>query len=335
MPTSLSSKPSLVLTMGDPAGIGPEIILKALAKPAVKNLANYIIVGDLKILNKTKSILNKYRIPCLNDLSQINILDLKNVPMSGFCFGKEKAVYGRASIEYIKKAFELIEQGIADGMVTAPINKSAVRKSGFPFPGHTEYLASLAGVKNFVMMLSGGPLKVSLVTRHIRLRDVSEKLTTRDISNTIALTLRALKTDFGITDPRVGVCALNPHASDGGMFGDEEKEIVSPAVRIFRNSGVQGPFPADALFYDAYNGRFDCVICLYHDQGLIPLKMVARDSGVNITLGLGFVRTSPDHGTAFDIAGKGKADPRSMEIAIKTAANMALNRKKDALKKRN
>ena len=335
MPTSLSSKPVLALTMGDPAGIGPEIILKALAKPAVKNLANYIVVGDLKILNKTKDVLEKHHVPCLKDLSGINILDLENVPLSGFSFGEEKAAYGKASIEYIERAFKLVKSGAANGMVTAPINKASARKSGFPFPGHTEYLASLAGTKNFVMMLMGGPLKVSLVTRHIRLSDVSKKLTVKNIGDTVAMTLATLKTDFGIAHPRIGVSALNPHASDGGMFGDEEEKTILPAIRKFRKSGVQGPFPADSIFYDAYNGRFDCVICLYHDQGLIPLKMIARDSGVNITLGLGFVRTSPDHGTAFDIAGKGKADPRSMEIAIKTAARMALNRKKDALKKRN
>jgi len=206
--------------MGDPAGIGPEIILKALANPAVKNLADYIIVGDLKILKKTKDTLDKKRIPCLKDLSRINILDLKNVPISGFSFGREKAVYGKASIEYIKKAFGLISFGAADGMITAPINKSATRKSGFPFPGHTEYLASLAGAKDFVMMLIGGPLKVSLVTRHIRLSDVPKNLTVKNIGGTVAMTLRALKEDFGIAHPRIGVSALNPHASDGGMFGD-------------------------------------------------------------------------------------------------------------------
>jgi len=335
MPTFLSSRPVLALTMGDPAGIGPEIILKALANPAIKGLADYIIIGDLEVLNKAKDVLDKRRIPYPKDLSGVNTLDLKNVPMPGFSFGREKAAYGKASIEYIKKAFELITSGAADGIVTAPINKSATRKSGFPFPGHTEYLANLAGVKNFVMMLIGGPLKVSLVTRHIRLSDVSEKLTIKNISDTIAMTLNALRTDFGINGPRIGVCALNPHASDGGMFGDEEAKIISPAISKFRKLGVRGPFPADSIFYDAYRGRFDCVVSLYHDQGLIPLKMIARDSGVNITLGLGFVRTSPDHGTAFDIAGGGKADPSSMEMAIKTAADMARNRRKNALKKRN
>lgn len=363
MPTSPSSKPRrlrLALTMGDPAGIGPEIILRALAKPSVKNLADYIIVGDSKILNKTKDTLSRRRISRLKDLSKVypvrdrllldsrfwlsnsfsngvNILDLENVPMSGFSFGKENAACGKASIEYIGRAFDLVKSGAADGMVTAPINKAAARKSGFQFPGHTEYLASLSGADadNFVMMLTGGHLRVSLVTRHIRLGDVSEKITGKNISDTITTTLDALKTDFRIAKPRVGVCALNPHGGESGIFGDEEERIIAPAVRRFKISGVRGPFPADSIFYDAYRGKFDCVVCLYHDQGLIPLKMVARNSGVNITLGLGFVRTSPDHGTAFDIAGKGKADPGSMEAAIKTAAFMAAGRKRNAVKKRN
>ncbi len=333
MPISLSSKPVLALTMGDPAGIGPEIILRSLSSPAVKDLADYIIVGDLKVLIKAQTALDRYNAPCLKDLSEINIIDLKNAPKAGFLFGRESAACGRASVEYIKKAFDLISAGTADGMVTAPINKSAAGKAGFLFPGHTEYLANLAGVKDFVMMLEGGPLRVSLVTRHIRLRNVPKRLTVKNITDTITITINALKEDFGIARPRICVSALNPHAGEGGMFGNEEAEIILPAVRKFRNSGVTGPFPADAVFYDAYKGKFDCVICLYHDQGLIPLKMIARDRGVNITLGLGFVRTSPDHGTAFDIAGKAKADPGSMETAIKTAARMTLNRNRDAVKK--
>lgn len=356
MPTSPSSRPVLALTMGDPSGIGPEVILKALSKSRVKNLADYIIIGDLKVLSRTKAILDRHHIPCLKDLSKINlvkdklllsghlrlsnsfpiglnILDLENVSLAGFSFGKEDAAYGRASIEYIRRAFDLVRSGVADGMVTAPINKSAARKSGFSFPGHTEYLANLARVDDFVMMLTGGPLKVSLVTRHIRLKDVPKKITIKNISDTIAVTLRALKTDFRIAKPRIGVCALNPHAGEGGIFGDEEKRIITPAVRRFKRHEACGPFPADSIFYDAYRGKFNCVVCLYHDQGLIPLKMIARDNGVNITLGLGFVRTSPDHGTAFDIAGKGKVDSSSMETAIKTAAFMVFNRKQNAIKK--
>lgn len=335
MPISPSSKPILALTMGDPAGIGAEIILQALAKPSINRLANYIVIGDLSVLEKANHILKKCGIPNLIKPASFDMIDLRNIKMSGFLFGKESVDCGRASIEYISKAFQIVKIGAADGMVTAPINKSAAKKSGFKFPGHTEYLAALSGVEDYVMMLAGGPLRVSLVTRHIPLKKVPGILTQAGIEKTISITLKALRERLGVPRPRVGVCALNPHAADGGIFGNEERDIIYPAVSKFRKDRVRGPYPADALFYDAYHGGFDCVICLYHDQGLIPLKMIARDRGVNITLGLGFIRTSPDHGTAFDIAGRGKADSGSMEMAIKTAAEMAVNRKKYVFKKRN
>ncbi len=325
MPTSLSSKPVLALTMGDPSGIGPEIILKSLAKSSVRRLANFIVVGDTGVLQRTLKSLSKLH---RSFFKKIQIMDLKNVPMNSFSFGKERAAYGKASIEYIKKAYELVKVNTADCIVTAPINKSAVKKSGFKFPGHTEFLASLSGAKKFVMMLIGGPLRVSLVTRHIPLSEASKHLSVQNIADTIAITIDAMRTDFNIPKPRIGVCALNPHSGEGGIFGKEELEKIAPAVRRFMEANVTGPIAADALFYDAYRKKFDVVICLYHDQGLIPLKMIARDIGVNITLGLGFVRTSPDHGTAFDIAGRGEANSRSMETAIKLAVSMAINRKK-------
>lgn len=332
---NFTGKPFIALTMGDPAGIGAEIILQTLAKPAAKTLADYVIIGDLKVIKKANDILTKRGAPHIADLASLNIVDMRNVRIDGFSFGREAADYGRASIEYIREAFCFVKSGAADGIVTAPINKSSAKKAGFKFPGHTEYLSALSGAKNYAMMLAGGPLRISLVTRHVPLREVFGILTLSEIEKTVKITLKALNEDFGIPRPRVGVCALNPHAGDGGIFGNEEEEIIYPAVSKFRKQGVSGPYPADALFYDAYRGKFDCVICLYHDQGLIPLKMVARDSGVNITLGLGFIRTSPDHGTAFDIAGKGKADSRSMETAVKTAVAMAVNRKRHAFKKRN
>jgi 4-hydroxythreonine-4-phosphate dehydrogenase len=326
MPISPSNKPLVALSMGDPSGIGPEIILKALVKPAMRRLANYIIIGDAKVLKKTAVSLGKPR--SFSPERYASLLDLKNVPAGSFSFGKERAVYGKASVEYIKKAFGLIKANMADCLVTAPINKSAAKKAGFKFPGHTEYLASLSGARKFVMMLVGGPLRVSLVTRHIPISQVPRRLSSQNISETIKITLNALKRDFNISRPRIGVCALNPHSGEGGIFGREEHKTIIPAVKKFRKGTVVGPLASDALFYDAYRGRFDGVICLYHDQGLIPLKMIARDSGVNVTLGLKLIRTSPDHGTAFDIAGKGKADPRSMEAAIRLAVSMTINRRK-------
>ncbi len=327
MPTSPLNRPVITLTMGDPSGIGPEIILKSLAKPSVRGLAEFIIAGDVRVLEKTaRSLRRPYRLL----LKKIQIIDLNNVSMGSFSFGKEKAAYGRASVEYIKSAHELIKADIADAIVTAPINKSAATKGGFKFPGHTEFFANLSGAKKFVMMLAGGPLRVSLVTRHIPMSAVSKHLSVQNIADTIEITLKALRRDFSILKPRIGVCALNPHAGEGGIFGKEEIKKIAPAVKRFRKGTVAGPISADVLFYNAYRGKFDGVICLYHDQGLIPLKMIARDSGVNITLGLNFIRTSPDHGTAFDIAGKGKADSRSMEAAIRSAVSMVVNRRAHA-----
>ena len=335
MPISPSNKPVLALTMGDPSGIGAEIILKSLAKNSVKRLADYILVGDSRILHKTSSFLKRHqKKSCKFSSGSVAILDLKNVPLASFSFGKERRAYGKAAIEYIEKACGLVRANIADGIVTAPINKSSAKKAGFNFPGHTEFLADSFGIEEFVMMLTGGPLRVSLVSRHLPLKEVPRYLTSQKIINTIKATLQTLKNDFNISRPKVGVCALNPHGGESGLFGTEENRIIIPAVKKFSRKSVVGPFPADALFYDAYRGKFDAVICLYHDQGLIPLKMIARDSGVNVTLGLPFARTSPDHGTAFDIAGKGIADPSSMEAAIRLAAFMALNRKTNAYKKR-
>jgi 4-hydroxythreonine-4-phosphate dehydrogenase len=340
--------------MGDPSGIGPEIILRSLAKTSIRRLASYIIVGDASVLQKTTAALSKshklllksihiipnspsaplgsgYSAKSFVDLSrtsEVSLLDLKNVPASSFSFGKESAIYGKASVEYIEKAYRLVEAGVADCLVTSPINKSSANKAGFEFPGHTEYLADLSGTNKFVMMLAGGPLRVSLVTRHIPISDVPKHLTSQNIADTIEITLKALKTDFNIAKPKVGVCALNPHSGEGGVFGNEEIRKISPAIGKFSNQHIIGPISADALFYDAYRGKFDALICLYHDQGLIPLKMIARDSGVNITLGLGFTRTSPDHGTAFDIAGKGKANSSSMEKAVQLAVSAVRNRKK-------
>ncbi len=331
MPTSLSNRLNVALTMGDPSGIGSEIILKSLAKPSVRKLANFIIIGDKKILKKTAAFLKKTHRYLFEKLE---IVDLKNVPMGPFSFGGVKAAYGKASVEYIKMAYQMLEDSIIDCIVTAPINKSAISKAAFKFPGHTEFLASLSGKKKFVMMLVGGPLRVSLVTRHIPLNAVSSEISQESIIDAIRITFDALMLDFNIPRPKIGVCALNPHSGEGGIFGREEIKKIAPAVKAFRNKNVTGPIPADALFYDAYRGRFDGVICLFHDQGLIPLKMIARDTGVNVTLGLDFIRTSPDHGTAFNIAGKGKADSRSMEAAIKLAVSMAVNRKSHVNKKR-
>jgi len=276
-------KPTILITMGDPSGIGPEVTLKALASPGVRRLADFFVIGD----RKYKSA-------------------------------------GRASMEYLKAALAILRKKKNVGLVTGPISKEAINRAGFHYDGHTEFLAKETNSAKVAMMLIGGPLRVTLVTRHIPLKDVHKKINRKKIIDTIELTHDFLTGYLKKRYPKIAVASLNPHAGEGGIFGDEEKRIISPAVakakRKYKN--VYGPVASDAVFYDAYKGRVDAVICMYHDQGLIPLKMIARDTGVNVTLGLPFVRTSPDHGTAFDIAGKGKANPSSMIEAIKMAAKL-------------
>ena len=288
----MGKKQIIAITAGDPAGIGPEIIKKALARPEISRWASFLVVGDISYKK--------------------------------FKPGFPGANTGRASIDYIDEAVGLIKSGAADALVTAPISKAAASLSGFKFPGHTEYLAYLTKTNKFCMMLAGGPLRVVLATRHIALKDVSKELNSSEIYDAIMLTAASLKKYFKIKNPRISVCALNPHAGENGLFSDEEKRVIMPAIkkasRTLRN--ITGPVPADSLFYNAGKGMYDAQIVMYHDQGLIPLKMVARDTSVNITLGLPFIRTSPAHGTAFDIAGKGIANPSSMIEAIKLACQL-------------
>lgn len=325
-------KPIVCITMGYPAGIGPEIIIKALASPRIEGLANFLILGDEFVFKKAANLIRKrlsYQV--IKPQTKINFskkrilfLDLENVPHSGFHFGRVSESYGRASIEYIKEAVSLIRQKKADLLVTAPIHKHAAELSGFKYPGHTEYLARLFGTKDYAMMLIGGGLKVILVTTHLPIKEVSHRLKREEIVNLLGLTDRSLKRYFGIVRPRIAVCGLNPHAGEGGTLGDEEKRIIAPAIEKARKKriDVYGPIAADVVFYQMYKGDYHAAICMYHDQGLVALKMLARDESVNITLGLPFIRTSPGHGTALDIAAEGIASPESMAEAIKTAVGM-------------
>jgi len=276
---SAKSKPRILITAGDPKGIGPEVTNKALRDIRINALADFSVIeaGD----------------------------------NTGF--------------DAVKKAAGILNKGEADGLVTAPVNKSAIATSGIPFTGHTEYLAGITHTRRFAMMLCGGSLRVTIVTRHIALKKVPAALTKEKIKDAILLTDDALRGSFGIRKPRIGVCGLNPHCGEAGLIGIEEKTIIAPAVEAVRLKvpGIQGPLAADWVFYMARKGKFDAVIAMYHDQGLGPFKMLAFEKGVNVTLGLPFVRTSPDHGTAYDIAGKGVADPTSMKEAIKLAVNLA------------
>lgn len=325
-------KPVVCITMGYPAGIGPEIIVKSLASSTIRGLANFLIIGDEFVFKRAQRLCKKrFKYSLIKQASEtdfrksnILFLDLRNVSYHRFCFGRLCPPYGKASIEYIKEAVFLIKSKKADIVVTAPIHKHAAELSGFRYSGHTEYLAHLTDTKGYAMMLMGGPLKVVLVTTHLPIKEVSPKLKKQRIVNILGLTDRSLKQYFGISRPRIAVCGLNPHAGEAGTLGDEDERIIRPAVERARKKRIDayGPLAADAVFYELYKGGYDCAVCMYHDQGLVALKMIARDKSVNVTLGLPFIRTSPGHGTALDIAAKGIASSQSMEEAIKTAVGM-------------
>ena len=264
-------------------------------------------------------------------MGDVALLNVGKIPK--LVFGRPAVANGSLALECIQKALDLIKSKRVDALITAPVNKHTInqallreaKKGGARccFRGHTEYLARAAKTKDFAMMLVGGPFKVVLVTRHIALKNVPRALTKKKIYRAIRLTALALRKYFAIPHPRIGVCALNPHSGDEGISGNEEIRIIRPAVIKAKNlAAIEGPLAADTLFYFASHGKFDAVVAMYHDQGLIPLKTLALHQGVNITLGLPFVRTSADHGTAYDIAGKNRANPGSMIEAIKLAVKI-------------
>ena len=310
--------------MGDPSGIGPATTLKALKK--LKGLADFTIIGDRWLLNK----LTTYN---LRLTAGVRLIDLQNVPRKGFAFGKIKAAYGKASMEYLDKALELIKQKEIDCLVTSPISKESINLAGFKYSGHTEYLAEKTDSKDFAMMLLNKKIKFSLLTRHIPLKNVSLSLNQQSIYKTILLTHEFLKKNFALKNPRIVLCGLNPHASDNGLIGREENNLIAPAVKKIKDKfkfNIVGPISADLAVCKTRDQFYDCVIAAYHDQALIPLKLLDREGGVNITLGLPFIRTSPLHGTAFNIAKNIpliKAD--SLIEALRFAVKCIKNQRKD------
>ena len=324
--------PVLALTMGDAAGIGPEIIVKCLTLPEIREICTPVVIGDLDVLGYYRDRLApEITFTASGEVAegQSPVVD-PGPPAWGSepVFGRADERCGAASLAYIEKAVEMIKAGEADGLVTAPITKAAIRMAKSPFPGHTEMLAHLTGTREFAMMLVGRNLRVSLATIHIPLSRVPEELTRDGLTSVIRLTHEAV-TLMGVTKPRIAVCGLNPHAGEEGLFGPEEQEIISPAVAqsVKEGMAVHGPLPADTVFHQAVAGAYDGVVAMYHDQGLGPLKTLYFDEGVNVTLGLPIIRTSVDHGTAYDIAGRGIASPESMIEAVKLAALMASRRK--------
>jgi 4-hydroxythreonine-4-phosphate dehydrogenase len=329
----MTRKPVVAVTMGDPAGIGPEIIVRALEGRKVRSLCRPVVVGRSETLSRAAALLgSSLRFHVTSRVAEpapagaVALVEAGS-PRVRFRQGRPTAPGGRLSLAAIEKAVDLALTGSVDAVVTAPVSKEAIRKAGSPFPGHTEMLASLTGTKKFAMMLVGGPLRVSLATIHIPLREVPGALTAAGIGEVIDLTRKILP-DFDAADGKIAVCGLNPHAGEAGIMGEEDRRIVAPAVRAAarRKINVSGPHPADTVFFRAARGEFAAVVAMYHDQGLIPIKTLAFDTGVNLTLGLPIIRTSVDHGTAYDLAGKGVAKPDSLVSAIRTAAELARNR---------
>jgi 4-phospho-D-threonate 3-dehydrogenase / 4-phospho-D-erythronate 3-dehydrogenase len=331
----MNKKPLIAITMGDPAGIGPEIIAKLFDTGEVFSHCRPVIVGNAGVMKKIVEDLRlSVYVRTIGNIAEADpasgkadVLHLANVDITKHAWGRPNVASGKAVVEYIKLATELALTRKVDALVTAPINKEMMNAAGYEFNGHTELLAHLTNTKNYGMMFVGGGLKLILATIHHAITDVPRLITKDRVLGTIRLANTALK-EFGIARPRIGVAALNPHASEGGLFGHEEWNEILPAVIEARGEGIDAsdPLPADTLFYRARNNQFDIIIAMYHDQGLAPLKMLAFGNAVNVTVGLPIIRTSVDHGTAYDIAGKGCADPASLLEAVKLAGQMARHR---------
>jgi 4-hydroxythreonine-4-phosphate dehydrogenase len=315
---------TIALTMGDPAGVGPEVVLKALADPSLAPLADWLVVGDERILEMAEQATgielpskNIRHVPALGDLAD-------------FHFGRLDARCGAAAVEYVRIATELCLSGETAAMVTAPLNKEAVTLTGRTFSGHTEYIAGLCGATESRMLLASEKLSTIHVTTHVPLRRACESSKER-ILRTIELGHEAMQL-LGFERPRIAVCGLNPHAGEHGLFGSEDADAIVPAIAEARARGMEasGPHAGDTIFLQASRGAYDLVVAMYHDQGHIPMKLIDFEGTVNISLGIPIIRTSVDHGTAFDIAGRNLADPQSMKQAMRMAARMASTRARKA-----
>ena len=329
-----SSKPLLAITLGDPCGIGPEVVLRSLADPRAARWARYVLIGTDATLTEVARRLKirnvSWRVTKSQDLRDEPEHPVPLVSIGGACrrlalAAKPLPAGGKSSVLWVERAVDLALSGCVDGIVTAPINKEAVLKGGYPWPGHTELLAARTGVKKPVMMMVAGGLRAAQVTTHVPIRELPKRITRTNVLATLRITDADLRRRFGIPQPRLAVCGLNPHAGEEGRFGREEERAIEPAMEQAREHGVDchGPFPADAIFVKENRKGYDAIVTMYHDQACIPVKMLGFFNGVNVTLGLPIIRTSPDHGTAYDIAQKGIADPGSMLAAIRLAARMA------------
>ncbi|HEX6971547.1 MAG TPA: 4-hydroxythreonine-4-phosphate dehydrogenase PdxA [Limnochordia bacterium] len=327
--------PIVGVTMGDPAGIGPEVILKAAAEAGAATGVRLLVIGHFGTMVRTCDrlglplALRRVDRPAAARFAPgtVDVLEATELDLDRLAIGRVQALAGRAAADCIDAAVALALAGEIDAVCTAPVHKEALRAAGVPHPGHTELLAALTGASEVAMLLVGERLRVAHATTHLALREACERLSAGRIATVIRLAAEVLRA-LGIDRPRIAVAGLNPHAGENGLFGDEEQAVIAPAVRAARAAGyhAEGPFPPDTIFHRAYAGEFDLVVAMYHDQGHIPIKLVHFSDAVNVTAGLPIVRTSVDHGTAFDIAGRGIADPRNMIAALRLAARLANGR---------
>ena len=325
--------------MGDPCGIGAEIILRALADENISNLARFIIFGFSDQIEYTADRLElpiSFHRDHLENLRRngdnVTVIDYDELTVPPVMPRGPSKEGGRASMAFCDGAIDATINGIADGLITAPISKTSWHMAGHKqFPGHTELLARKCRAKRVSMMFVSPKLKVVLATIHDSIASIRDKFTIGRVFDPLDLANDALRDWFGFEDPKIAVCGLNPHAGENGQMGDDEQRVISPAITMATAVGINahGPFPADTIYLDALQGKYDCVLAMYHDQGLIPIKLLGWEDAVNLTLGLPIIRTSPDHGTAFNIAGHFKANPSSMKAAIKLAAQLVSIKKKN------
>ncbi len=322
---------NIAITMGDPGGIGPEVTARALACAETRARCRPVVVGSAGVMEEAVRLAGlDLRVRTVGGPEEppagagvVDVLDIRTRLSSRR--GVPSAASGRAAVRYIKKAAALALKKQVHAIVTAPVSKESLRMAGYKWPGHTELLAEITNTQNVAMMFVSERLKVILCTIHVPLKDVPKMINRRLVYRTIMLARTGARM-LGAENPRIAVSGLNPHAGESGIMGREEERSITPAVEKAREYGmeVSGPYPPDVIFYRAYKGDFDIIVCMYHDQGLIPFKMLYFDSGVNLTVGLPIIRTSPDHGTAFDIAWKNKANPSSMTAAVKLACRLRL-----------
>ena len=326
------NKPLIGITMGDPSGIGPEIILTSLKK-INNNKSNLIVIGNVDVMEKIKNLIG-IKSMALNKITKVsdvkfkddilNVYHLENIDLNKLVPKKVQAMAGKAAFEYIESAINLALRGEIDAVVTGPINKEAFHLAGYNYPGHTEIFAKFTKTEDYAMFFYSDILSVSLVSTHLSLQEAIGKINKERVAKVIQLTHDVME-DLGVKNPRIGVAGVNPHAGESGLFGSEEQDKIIPAIEMKRKEGihVEGPFPADTIFIKARNKIYDAIVAMYHDQGCIPIKLLAFDCAVNVTIGLPIIRTSVDHGVAYGRAWEGRANDESMVQAIKLAIRLA------------